>query len=151
MLHVAGWKCRTQKNRQKFPVCAPSHNFVELYFRNQGMYRQPEKNLILHRRHLTEVNHQTLHYVWPCPGLVQYIYIFEALAPLTEFCVYKIYFASKSCLLIYWQRYCTVLEQWASGKHCGVLQKAPPIFVRAAITLGIGPHSSWLLSLPYKP
>jgi len=42
-----------------------------------------------------------------------------------------------------WQRYCTVLEQWASAKLCGVEQRAPPIFGRAAITLGIGPHSSY--------
>ena len=28
------------------------------------------------------------------------------------------------------------------GPLCGVEQKAPPIFGRAAITLGIGPHSS---------
>jgi len=27
-------------------------------------------------------------------------------------------------------------------KLCGVEQRAPPIFGRAAITLGIGPHSS---------
>jgi len=38
--------------------------------------------------------------------------------------------------------YCTVLQQWASVKLCGVEQRAPPIFGRAAITLGIGPHSS---------
>ena len=28
----------------------------------------------------------------------------------------------------------------ASAKLCGVEQRAPPIFGRAAITLGIGPH-----------
>jgi len=44
-----------------------------------------------------------------------------------------------------WQRYCTVLQQWASAKLCGVEQRAPPIFDRAAITLGIGPHSSFKL------
>jgi len=33
---------------------------------------------------------------------------------------------------------------WASANLCGVEQRAPPIFGRAAITLGIGPHSSWL-------
>jgi len=38
-----------------------------------------------------------------------------------------------------WQRYCT---EWASAKLCGVEQRAPPIFGRASITLGIGPHSS---------
>ena len=30
----------------------------------------------------------------------------------------------------------------ASAKLCGVEQRAPPIFGRATITLGIGPHSS---------
>jgi len=33
-------------------------------------------------------------------------------------------------------------QQWASAKHCGLQQKAPPIFDMAAITFGIGPHSS---------
>ena len=33
----------------------------------------------------------------------------------------------------------------SSGRqpNCAVEQRAPPIFGRAAITLGIGPHSSW--------
>jgi len=31
------------KNRQKFAIWAPSHNFVGLYLRNYGMYRQSEK------------------------------------------------------------------------------------------------------------
>ena len=39
-----------------------------------------------------------------------------------------------------WQRYCTALQYWASAKLCGVEQRPPPIFGRAAITLGIGPH-----------
>jgi len=56
-----------------------------------------------------------------------------------------IHFAAQSCVLLYWQRYCTALEQWALAKFCGVQQRAPPILGRAAITLGIGPHSSlWL-------
>ena len=32
---------------------------------------------------------------------------------------------------------------WASAKLCGIEQRAPPIFGRAAVTLGIGPHSSF--------
>jgi len=32
-----------------------------------------------------------------------------------------------------------------SAKLCGVEQRAPPILGRAAITLGIGPHSSLAL------
>jgi len=43
------------------------------------------------------------------------------------------------------QRYCTTLEYWASAKLCGDEQRAPPMFGRSAITLGINPHSSWWL------
>jgi len=38
------------------------------------------------------------------------------------------------------------VSQWASAKRCGVEQRAPPIFGKAAITLGIGPHSSFCLN-----
>ena len=31
---------------QKIAICAPSHNFVGLYLRNEGTYRQSEKNLL---------------------------------------------------------------------------------------------------------
>jgi len=34
------------------------------------------------------------------------------------------------------------LQYWASAKLCGVEQRAPSVLGRAAITLGIGPHSS---------
>ena len=34
-------------------------------------------------------------------------------------------------------------RHWASAKLCGVEQRAPPMFGRATITLGIGPHSSF--------
>jgi len=38
-----------------------------------------------------------------------------------------------------------------SGRQlCGIEQRAPPIFGRAAITLGIGPHSSRLWSRAYS-
>ena len=37
-------------------------------------------------------------------------------------------------------------QYWASAKLCGVEQRAPPIFGRAAITLGIGPHSSFIFN-----
>jgi len=40
---------------------------------------------LLHRRHPPEVN-QTLHDLWPSPGLVHHIYIFGGSYPLTEFC-----------------------------------------------------------------
>jgi len=40
---------------------------------------------LLQRRHSTEAN-QTLHDVWPSPGLVHYIYIFGCSFPIMEFC-----------------------------------------------------------------
>jgi len=40
---------------------------------------------LLQRRRSTEAN-QTLHDVWPPPGLVHYIYIFGGSFPLTKFC-----------------------------------------------------------------
>jgi len=40
---------------------------------------------LLQRHRSTEAN-QTLHGVWPSPGLVHHIYIFEASCPVTEFC-----------------------------------------------------------------
>jgi len=50
--------------------------------------------------------------------------------------------ASKFCVLLYWQQHCTTLQQRASAKLCSIEKRAPPIFGRAAITLGISPHSS---------
>ena len=77
---------------------------------------------LLQRRRSTEAS-QTLHDVWPLPGLVDCIYNFGHCCPVTEFC--------------------TALEQWARAKLCGVEHRAPHIFGRATITLGIGPHSSF--------
>jgi len=68
---------------------------------------------LLQRRRSPKAN-QTLHDVWPSPGLVRYIYTFGGSCPLTEFCPVqnrcKIHFTSKSCVLVYWQRYCTTLQ-----------------------------------------
>jgi len=77
------------------------------------------------------------HDVWPSPGLVHYIYIFGGSWPWRNFARCKIYFASNLALSYYWQRYCTALEYWASATLCGIDQRAPPIFGRAAITLGL--------------
>jgi len=76
---------------------------------------------LLQRRSSTEV-HQTLYDVWPSAGLVYYINIFVGSCPLTEFCQAQIHVASKSCVLLFWQRYCTALEQWASAILCGMVQ-----------------------------
>ena len=41
-------------------------------------------------------------------------------------------------------------QVWASAKLCGVEQRAPPMFDRATITFGIGPHSSFSMFLVFS-
>jgi len=48
---------------------------------------------------------------------------FQGLFPTWwNFAMCKVDFPSKSCVLLYWQRYYTAFEQWASAKLCGVVQ-----------------------------
>jgi len=105
---------------------SPSHNFVQIYLCNKGMYRQSGKKLVkqqyllhmssqygelwptmaeiclgvwctpanfnrfrilpllLQRCRSPEAN-QTLHDLWPSPGLVHYVYIFGGSCLLMEF------------------------------------------------------------------
>ena len=80
--------------------------------------------------------------------------MFGGTCHLTEFCV-----------LLFWQCYCTVLEHWVSAKLCGMVQKmelwnfrSSPLstegatyILRAAITFGIGPHSSFFFAYSQRP
>jgi len=56
--------------------------------------------VLLQRRCSTEVN-QTLHNVWPSPGLLQYTYTFGGSCPLTEFCQLQNSLCLKSCVLLF--------------------------------------------------
>jgi len=47
---------------------------------------------------------------------------FRGLLPRRNFAWCEIQFTSKSCVLLYWQRYYTALQQWASAKLCGVVR-----------------------------
>jgi len=77
---------------------------------------------LLQRWHSPEAS-ETSRDVWPSPGLVHYIYTFlGALAPWQNFAWYNIHFTSKSCILLYWQRYCTALHQRTSAKLCSMVQ-----------------------------
>jgi len=70
-----------------------------------------------------------------------------ALAPWQNFATCKIHFASKSCVLLYWQRYCMALQQrgqpnfaaWYKEWNYGNFADGATIFGWAAITLAIGP------------
>ena len=51
------------------------------------------------------------------------IYTFwGAFASWQNFARCKLHFASKSCVLLYWQCYCTALQQRVSVKLCGMVQ-----------------------------
>ena len=77
---------------------------------------------LLQQRRSPEAN-QPLHDVWPCPGLL-HVYTFsgtlapDRILPGQNY----IYFTSKSCIILYWHRYCSALQQRASAKLCGVVQ-----------------------------
>ena len=96
---------------------------------------------LLQRHRSTEAN-QTLHDVLPSPGLVHYIYIFGGSCPVREFCQVQ----HSLCVQALRSPISSALlhspRVVASAKLCGIQQRAPPIFGREAITLGIGPHSS---------
>ena len=77
--------------------------------------------LLLQQRRSPEAN-QTLHDVWPSPRLLHYIHIFGGSCPWQNFTRCNIHFTSKSCVLLYWQRYCTALQQRVSAELCGVVQ-----------------------------
>jgi len=98
---------------------------------------------LLQRRRSPEAN-QTLHDVWPSPGLLHYVYIFGDSCPESIFARCKIHVTSKSCVLLYWQRYCTALQQQASAKLCGVVQGMKlRIFRRGRHLYSAGRPSRW--------
>jgi len=104
---------------------------------------------LLQQRRSAEAN-QTLHDVWLSPGLVHYIYALRGSCPWRNFTRCKVHFMSMSCILLYWQRCCTALQQRASAKLCGVFQGMELQNFRRgrhlySITLGIGTHSSLCL------
>jgi len=94
---------------------------------------------------------QTLHDVWPSPGLVRYIglYTFGGSGPMTEFCpvqnslyVQVLRYPILAALL-HGTAAAGVSQTLRRGTRNGITklsQRAPPIFGRAAITLGSGPH-----------
>jgi len=79
---------------------------------------------------------------WPSPARLHYIYIFGGCCPVTEFCQVQ----NSLCVLQVLRSPIgsVTARQPSSGRepNCGVEHRAPPIFGRATITLGIGPHSS---------
>ena len=105
---------------------------------------------LLHRHCSPEAN-QSLHDVWPSLGLVHYIYIFGGSCPLTEFCqvqnslCVQVLHSPILAALLHGSRAAGISQTLRSGTRNGITElshRVPPIFGWAAITLGIGRHSS---------
>jgi len=105
---------------------------------------------LLHRRRSTEAK-QTLHDVWPSPGLVHYI--FGGSCPLTKFC----HVQNSFCLQVLRSPILAALlhgtpaagvsqtlRRGTMNEITELWQRAPPMFGWAAIALGIGSHSRCL-------
>jgi len=131
VLHAARSKYRTQKSPSVHHPTTSSHItlMAEISLGQPSKFQRVSRlAFVTAATSLTrgQPMNQTLHDVWPSPGLVAWytIYTFSgALAPRQNFVRWKIHFTSKSCLLLYWQRYCTSLQQRASVKLCGVVQR----------------------------
>jgi len=105
---------------------------------------------LLQRRRSPEAN-QTLHDLWSSPVLAHYIYIFGGCCPLAELCYVQNSLCVqvlRSCILaalLHGTPAAGLSQTLRRGTRNGITelsQWAPPIFRWAAITLGIGPHSS---------
>jgi len=109
---------------------------------------------LLHQRHWTEVN-QTLQDVWPSPGVVHYIYIFlggRALVPAPYRILPGVMFTLRQSLAF--RVFASLLRD---TRAVGISQtlwhsaEGATSSRRAAIRLGLGPHSSlficWLPDL----
>jgi len=122
VLHAACWKYRTQKLSKKSP---------------SGRHPTTLSAISLQLRHILTIVKKLLssNIFSICPyNMVNFgILMAEIVSLVGAPLQISTRFAS-------WQCYCTASQYWASAKLCGVEQRAPPIFGRAAITLGIGPH-----------
>jgi len=123
VLHAALWKYRTQKNRQKLAMCAHRTTLSGRIFGTKAHIDSRKKLLISNISstcpHTVNSGPLTDEICWRVCGTAAHFNAFRVLAALQQ-----------STLVV------------ASAKLCGVEQRAPFIFGRAAITLGIGQHSS---------
>jgi len=111
-------------------------------------------------RYCSDVAHRwptKLHDVWPSPGLVHYIFIFGRLLPPDEILPGAKFTLRPSCCLLFAALLhgtpaAGVSQTLRRGTRNGsteLSQRTPPIFDWAAITMGIGPHSSLIFFRPH--
>ena len=115
-----------RKNDAKIAIWAPSHNFVELYLRNRGMYRQSEKNLLRSNICYT-CPHNMVNFSLLAAEIVSGVWA----TPVT-FNGFRVLAA-----LLRGSQIVSI------SQTLRVERRVPPMFGRATIRLGISPHSSY--------
>jgi len=118
VLHAARWKYRTQK----------IDNFVGLYLRSWGMYRQSEKNL-LNADTSSTCPHNMVNF-----GLLTTEICWRVWGTPANFNDFRVLAASLHGTLVFLRQ--PNFAALNRRRHIG-------LFGRATITLGIGPHSSY--------
>jgi len=107
---------------------------------------------LLQRRHLLQANY-TLHDIWPSPGLVHLSMHLrrllppDGISPRAKFTLRPSVAFSHIGSVNTGRSSSGVSQTLRHGTRNGIRelsQRAPPIFAWAAITFGIGPHSSFL-------
>ena len=145
VLHAARGKYSMQNIARKLPSKHHCTILSSCIFTTKAYINNQKKNLLNSNTSSTcphnRVNFSPLtaeigSWVWGTPASFNRFRILAALLHGT---------LVKERKSIYIAPFCTKVHtkhQWASAKLCGIEQSASTIFGRAAITLGIGPHSS---------
>jgi len=127
-----------RKTRQKFAIRAPLHNFIRLYmFATKACVDNRKQNLLSSNISYT-CPHNMMDFgaltpvicwrVWGTPANFNRFRVLASLSAATSLNRNQPTFGR--CVAVSW---------------AGTLRRAPAIFGRTAITLGIGPHSSFIL------
>ena len=129
MLHAARWKCRTQKIAKNAPSGHHRTTVLDDIFATEAYIDNRKK--VLNSNTSSTSSDNTMNFGpladeirWRVWGTPVNFNGFRVLAVLLH-----------GTLVV------------GVSKLCGVEQRAPPVFGRATITLGIGPHSSFMLFL----
>jgi len=124
--------------------------------REYGAPQQISAGLASCLRYCSDVTHRRptkLQDVWPSPGLVHYVYIFRGSCSLTEVCLVQnllyvqVLHSSIFAALLQGTPAAGISQTLLCGTRNGTSYfcRGHHIFGWAAITLGIGPHSSSLM------
>ena len=130
MLHAARCKCRTQKSRQKSPSGHHRTTLSGYIFATKARIDN-QKNLLSSNMSST-CSHDMVNFGLLAPEIRPVVW-----GTPTNFNGFRVLAALLHSSKVV-----------SAAKLCGVEQRAPPVFGRATITLGIGPHSSSFFFIP---